>query len=329
MSRTESLGSSEHPDAMVTEPGENGGAHGRDRQTGDRPQKPAKRRGRSDWAEAFAPRNLAATLLTGYVPILLALVVIVFPLLWMVISSFKPNPEIITLAPTFLPENPTAENYAYVAARVPLGRVLVNSIITTAVGATIKVFLAITTAYALVFIKVPFKRIIFIGILVALMVPPEVSMLPNYLTISGLGGRNTLWGIILPGLGTAFGTFLLRQQFKTLPAELIEAAELDGAGHWKRLWRIIVPVSAPSIATVALITIVNEWNDFLWPLIITDNPEVMTLPVGLNLLRSIEGATGTYGVLMAGAVLVIIPVLIVFAALQRYIVAGLTQGAVK
>ncbi|GGA55223.1 glycerol-3-phosphate ABC transporter permease [Pseudoclavibacter endophyticus] len=293
------------------------------------PKPRARSRGRSDWAEAFAPRNLTATIVAGYLPILLALLIIVLPLLWMVISSFKPNPEIITLAPTFWPQNPTVGNYEYVADRVPLGRVLMNSVITTSVGAAVKVFLAITTAYALVFINVPFKNVIFLGILVALMVPPEVSMLPNYLTIAGLGGLNTLWGIILPGLGTAFGTFLLRQQFKTLPRELIEAAELDGAGHWKRLWRIVVPVSAPTIATVALVTIVGEWNDFLWPMLITDDPNVMTLPVGLNLLRSIEGATGTYGVLMAGAVLVIVPVLVIFAALQRYIVAGLTQGAVK
>lgn len=288
-----------------------------------------RNRRRGDWAEAFAPRNLLATIVTGYLPLLLALVIIVFPLLWMAISSFKPLGEIITLAPTFWPRDPTLDNYTYVADRVPLARVLLNSVIVTSVGSVIKVFFAITTAYALVFIDVPFKNAIFIGILVALMVPPEVSMLPNYLTITGLGGRNTLWGIVLPGLGTAFGTFLLRQQFKTLPKELMEAAELDNAGHWRRLWRIVVPVSAPAIATVSLITIVNEWNNFLWPLVIVDSPSVMTLPVGLNLLRSIEGSTGTYGIFMAGAVLVIIPVLIVFAALQRYIISGLTQGAVK
>ena len=122
---------------------------------------------------------------------------------------------------------------------------------------------------------------------------------------------------------------MLRQQFKTLPAELLEAAELDGAGHWRRLWRIVAPVSTPTIATVALVIIVNEWNNFLWPLVIIDSPDKMTLPVGLNLLRSIETQTGSYGVLMAGAVIVIAPVLLIFAALQRYIVAGLTQGAVK
>jgi sn-glycerol 3-phosphate transport system permease protein len=284
---------------------------------------------RPAWRQALSRENIVSTLFAGYVPMILALLVVALPLLWMVVASFKPISEIVTMDPSLLPKNPTLENYGAVADRVPLARVFLNSVVVTFIGAAIKVFLAITTAYALVFIEVPFRNAIFLGILVALMVPPEAAMLPNFLSISAIGGRDTLWGIILPGLGTAFGTFMLRQQFKTLPAELMEAAELDGAGHWRRLWQIVAPVSLPTIATVALVIIVNEWNNFLWPLVIIDSPEKMTLPVGLNLLRSIETQTGSYGVLMAGAVIVIAPVLIVFAALQRYIVAGLTQGAVK
>lgn len=293
------------------------------------PGPPTRTRERPDWVKAFAPRNLADTLLVGYLPILIALVIIVLPLAWMILSSFKPPSEILTLNPTLLPQDSTVDNYGAVADRVPLLTVVRNSVIVTVIGATIKVVLAVTTAYALVYIRVPGANLIFLGILVALMVPPEVSMLPNYLTISGLGGRDTLWGIILPGLGTAFGTFLLRQHFKALPNELFEAAELDGAGHFRKLFQIAAPVSVPAIATVALVTIVNEWNNFLWPLIIIDSPSKMTLPVGLNLLQSIESQTGSYGILMAGAVLVIVPVLLIFATLQRYIVAGLTQGAVK
>ena len=286
-------------------------------------------RQRSEWTKAFAPRNLADTLLAGYLPILVALLIIVLPLAWMISSSFKPPSEIVTLSPTLLPQEPTAENYADVVRRVPLLTMFGNSVYVTVVGATIKVVLAITTAYALVFIRVPGANAIFLGILVALMVPPEVSMLPNYLTITALGGRDTLWGIILPGLGTAFGTFLLRQHFKSLPKELFEAAELDGAGHFRKLFQIAVPVSLPAIATVALVTVVNEWNSFLWPLVITGSAEKMTLPVGLNLLQSVETQAGSYGILMAGAVIVIVPMLVIFAALQRYIVAGLTQGSVK
>ncbi len=284
---------------------------------------------RSERAKAFRKENLASTLLAGYLPMVIALALIVLPLAWMVFSSFKPASEILTMNPSILPKESTLENYAQVAERVPLGRLFLNSFFVTAIAAVIKVTLAITSAYALVFINVPFKNIIFMAILVALMVPPEAALLPNYLTIAGAGGRNTLWGIILPGLGTAFGTFLLRQQNKTLPIELLEAAELDGAGHWRKLWKIVVPVTTPTIATVALITVVGEWNSFLWPLVITDSPDKMTLPVGLNLLQSIESETGSYGILMAGAVLVIAPIIVLFAFLQRYIVAGLTQGSVK
>ncbi|MGG5170981.1 carbohydrate ABC transporter permease [Pseudarthrobacter sp. J1738] len=268
------------------------------------------------------------TIVGGYVPLILATMVVFLPLLWMILSSFKQPGEIVTLDLKVLPQTLNPENYTVAMTTVPFGQFFANSVIVTAVGSTIKVVLAILTAYALVFVRFPFKNVMFVLILVALMVPAQVSILPNYLLIAGMGGKNTLWGIILPGLGTAFGTFLLRQHFMTLPGSILEAAEIDGAGHWRRLWQVVVPVSVPSIATVGLVTVVSEWNDYIWPLIITDKPEAMTLPVGLTLLQNSEGNGSGWGILMAGAVLVIIPILIIFAMLQRYIVAGLTQGSV-
>lgn len=272
--------------------------------------------------------TLVQAVLTGYLPLLAATLVVFLPLLWMVLSSFKTPSEIVTTDLTLLPQRPTLDNYAEAMTTVPFGRFFLNSLLVTAIGSTLKVLLALMTAYALVFVRFPFKRLIFVLILVALMVPPQVAILPNYVLVSSLGGLNTYWGIIVPGLGTAFGTFLLRQHFMSLPPSILEAAEIDGAGHWRRLWRIVVPVSGPSIATVALVTIVSEWNDYIWPLIVVDNPDFMTLPVGLTLLQNSEGNAGSWGVLMAGAVLVIVPVLVIFAALQRHIVAGLTQGSV-
>lgn len=276
----------------------------------------------------FSRSNLVQTLVAGYLPLLIAILVVFLPLLWMVLSSFKQPSEIITMDLKILPEGLNPENYRTAMTSVPFGTFFLNSTIVTVVGSVIKVVLAILTAYALVFVRFPFKIVIFVLILVALMVPPQVSILPNYILIAGLGGKNTLWGIILPGLGTAFGTFLLRQHFLTLPASILEAAEIDGAGHWRRLWQVVAPVSLPSIATVALVTVVSEWNEYIWPLIITDKPESMTLPVGLTLLQNSESNAEGWGIMMAGAVLVILPVLIIFAMLQRYIVAGLTQGSV-
>ncbi|MET4589120.1 sn-glycerol 3-phosphate transport system permease protein [Arthrobacter sp. 754] len=285
--------------------------------------------------EPFVPRdrpfslpNLIRTIAGGYIPLIIATLVVFLPLLWMILSSFKQPGEIITMDLKILPESLNFTNYNIAMTTVPFAQFFINSTIVTVVGATVKVLLAILTAYALVFVRFPFKNVIFMLILVALMVPPQVSILPNYILIAGMGGKNTLWGIILPGLGTAFGTFLLRQHFMTLPASILESAEIDGAGHWRRMWQIVVPVSVPSIATVALVTVVSEWNEYIWPLIITDRPETMTLPVGLTLLQNSESNASGWGILMAGAVLVIVPILIVFAALQRYIVAGLTQGSV-
>jgi sn-glycerol 3-phosphate transport system permease protein len=288
----------------------------------DNPETPPRRH------RPFSRANLVQTVIGGYIPLIVATLVVFLPLLWMVLSSLKQPGEIITMDLKILPESLNVENYQTAMTTVPFARFFLNSLIVTTVGATIKVLLAILTAYALVFVRFPYKKLIFVLILVALMVPPQVSILPNYILIAGMGGKNTLWGIILPGLGTAFGTFLLRQHFMTLPASILESAEIDGAGHWRRLWQIVVPVSVPSIATVALVTVVSEWNDYIWPLIITDRPETMTLPVGLTLLQNSEGNGSGWGILMAGAVLVIVPILLVFAALQRYIVAGLTQGSV-
>lgn len=277
----------------------------------------------------FDRENLRDTLLGGYLPLLVATLVIVLPLAWMALSSFKSMGEIISMPVQWLPHHLYLDNYAEAGQRVPFARDFLNSVIVTFFGAGIKVVLAICCAYGLVFCQLPFRRLIFVLVLVPLMVPSEIAILPNYVLVAGLGGMNTYWGIILPGLGSSFGTFLLRQQFMTFPSSVTEAAEIDGAGHWTRLWRVVVPISAPSIATVGLVSLVSEWNAYLWPLIIVDDPKMMTLPVGLTLLRDVDHAATSWGVLMAGAVVVIIPILVVFAALQRHIVTGLTQGAIK
>jgi len=274
-------------------------------------------------------KNLIATITTGYVPIVLATLVVVLPLVWMVLGSFKGPSELLTQDLDLFPGSLAPDNYREAADTVPFGRLFLNSVLVTAIGASIKVVLAVVTAYALVFVRFPFKKVIFALVLATLMVPPQVSLLPNYVLINDLGGADTYWGIILPGLATGFGTFLLRQQFLSLPASILEAAEIDGASHWKRLTRIVVPISTPAIATVALVSIVFEWNEYLWPLVIVSDPNMMTLPVGLTLLQNSESGADGYGLVMAGSVLVIVPVLVVFTAFQRYIVSGLTQGAVK
>lgn len=263
----------------------------------------------------------------GYLMLLLAVAAMVLPLVWMMLASFKDRDEIYTVPIQWLPASFDFSNYADALAAVPFGHFFVNSIITTAVGATLKIVLALTTAYAVVFLEFPFKKFVFGLVVFALLVPQQIVIIPNYTLISSLGWINTYQGLILPGLASAFGTFLFRQHFLTLPVSVLEAAALDGASHWTRLWRFVVPISSPTIAAVALVSIVSEWNEYLWPLLVVDRAEMMTLPVGLTLLQNNDGVTN-WGVLMAGTVLITVPVLVVFFLLQRRIVTGLTSGAV-
>ena len=276
---------------------------------------------------APAPPRAPRPAVGGYLSLALAVAVMVLPLVWMVLASFKGLDEIYRLPIQWLPDSFAPTNYGTATQTVPFGRFFVNSAITTVLGAGLKLLLGMTTAYALVFLDIPFRRFFFWLVVCALLVPQQIVLIPNYVMIADLGWLNTYQGLILPGLASAFGTFLFRQHFLTLPRSILEAAELDGAGHWRRLWRFVVPLSGPTIAAVGLVSIVTEWNDYLWPLLVIDRPEMMTLPVGLTLLMNSDGLTD-WGVLMAGTVLVTVPVLAVFFLLQRRIVAGLVAGAV-
>ncbi|NCC31487.1 MAG: carbohydrate ABC transporter permease, partial [Chloroflexia bacterium] len=184
------------------------------------------------------------------------------------------------------------------------------------------------SAYALAFLRFPRKQLVFLLLLAALMIPVEITIVPNYLTVARLGWINTYAGIIIPGAAIAYGTFLLRQAFLSLPYEVIEAARVDGAGHLRIMFNVVMPMAQPAIVTMALLSMVAKWNDFLWPLIVTNTTNMRTLPIGIFWLRNSEGLIN-WGVIMAGSLFLIIPVLIVFLMVQRYIVDGIAAGAVK
>ncbi|UFU08309.1 carbohydrate ABC transporter permease [Ruania halotolerans] len=262
-----------------------------------------------------------------YVTLLVAILVMSVPLIWMFLASFKDNSELVSLPLQWLPRSWDLDNFVQVAASIPIGRMFANSVGLTLVGAGLKVFLALCCAYAVVFISIPLRNAVFIVVLFALLIPGQITIIPNYTLIADLGWLNTYQGILVPGLASAFGTFLFRQHFLSLPISVLEAAELDGAGHWRRLWRFVVPMSMPTVAAVGLISLVNEWNDYLWPMLVTDNTDTMTLPVGLTLLQDVDGIQN-WGVLMAATVAVTLPMLLFFLILQRRLVAGLTAGAV-
>jgi sn-glycerol 3-phosphate transport system permease protein len=250
------------------------------------------------------------------------------PLYWLVATSLKTPDEIYQFPPVWWPAELTWENFRLAWEAAPFDRFFLNSTIATVAGTALKVANAVLTAYAFVYLRFPFKNVLFLAILGAMMVPGHVTLLPNYLTVASLGWINTYAGLIIPGIGSAFATFLMRQQLLTLPREVTDAASVDGAGHLRTLWQVVLPMSRPMLVTVIVITAVEEWNNFVWPLIVTNTAEMRTLPIGLLLLKDEEGPAN-WGTIMAGTMVVLVPMLLIFFVAQRWIVGGITAGAVK
>jgi sn-glycerol 3-phosphate transport system permease protein len=265
---------------------------------------------------------------TGYFGMLLCLLLIGTPIYWMIIGAFKEMQEIYRIPPTWVPVQPTLTNFVEAWQSAPFGRYYINTIITTVFGSGFEVFFAVTSAYAFAFLRFPKKDWLFLILLAALMVPGQITILPNYLTIAQLGWINTYQGIVIPGAAVAYGTFLLRQYYKTLPIEVLDAAKVDGANHLRTLWSVVLPLAKPAIITMALLSIVSKWNDFLWPLIVTNTRDMRVLPIGIFWLMVEEGSID-WGVVMSGTLFVVVPVALIFLYAQRYIVEGIAAGAVK
>ncbi|WP_245677185.1 carbohydrate ABC transporter permease [Nocardia acidivorans] len=258
------------------------------------------------------------------------LIVIGVPLFWLLITSFKTRGDIYVQPAVYWPHTWHAENYSEATTTLPFWTFLRNSVIVTLTVASVKFVLGVLSAYGLVFLRFPGKNVVFLVIIAALMVPNQITVISNYALVAQLGWRNTMQGIIIPLCGVAFGTFLMRNHFLSLPAEVIEAARMDGARWWRLLTRVVLPMSGPTMVAFAVITLVNEWNEYLWPFLMADGPNVATLPVGLTLLQNTENPSVTnWGPVMAGTLLTMLPILIVFLALQRHMIKGLTSGAVK
>jgi ABC-type glycerol-3-phosphate transport system permease component len=255
----------------------------------------------------------------------------------MLSGSLKDLREIYTFPPQWIPRAPKWANYQEAWQSVPFARFYLNSVIITIFGAGLQLTCGILCAYAFAFLHFPGKNWLFLGVLAALMVPPEVVILPNFLffgnTVRDWFGLeenwvNTYQAMILPGAATAFGTFLMRQGFMALPKDVLDAAKVDGAGHLRTMFGIVLPMAKPIVITFAMISMVNKWNDYLWPLVITRTTEMRPITVGVRLLFDAEG-NNNWGVIMAGTTFVILPLMIIYLFGQRYIIAGLTAGATK
>lgn len=264
----------------------------------------------------------------GYVAMFFVLAIIALPLYWVLTTSFKTPDMVYIQPPAWWPEPVTSDPYSRVLEQVPFIRYFTNSLIITGALVSAKLVLGILSAYAFVYLRFPGRGVIFMLVLAALMVPNQITVISNYALVSQLGWINTFQGIIFPLAGVAFGTFLMRNHFLTLPFEIIEAARMDGCGHMKLLFRVLLPMSWPTVVAFALITIVNEWNEYLWPFLVASDETVAPLQVGLARLISTD-AYIDWPMVMAATILTITPILIVFLLLQRHMIKGLTSGAVK
>jgi multiple sugar transport system permease protein len=264
----------------------------------------------------------------GTVVVLAAIaLVIVFPFIWMLFTSFKPEAQIAQYPPRLFPDTWTLDNYVNVWSRIPFARLFLNSVILAGGVTAISLLLDAMAAYALSRLDFPGRDAIFVIILIALMLPFQVMFIPLFVIVHDLGMLDSYSGLIVPRATNAFGIFMLRQFFMTLPRELDEAARIDGTSEWGIFWKIILPLSGPALATLAIFHFMYNWNDFLWPLLITSSTEMRTLPAGLALF--VGQHVVEYGVVMAGAVLTLLPLLIAFLFAQRYFIQGIAMSGIK
>jgi sn-glycerol 3-phosphate transport system permease protein len=257
----------------------------------------------------------------------LAAITVLLPVYYAVVGAFMTPGDLAVYPPALVPHHLTTGNFAAAARSVPLARQYLNSVVVAVVITAAQLLTSVLAAYALVFLPVRGRGAVFGVFLATLMVPWEAVIIPNYLTISDWGLGNSYFGLVLPFLASGFGTFMLRQSFRQFPAELRDAARIDGAGHWRFLWRILVPLNRPSLAAIAIYVFLSAWNQYFWPLIITRTAQMQTLQIGLTGLRDADAADP--GLILAGVLLSLLPTLALVVFGQRFIVRGLTAGAVR
>jgi len=277
-----------------------------------------------------SPLRIAARIVASlpvYALLLASAAVILFPLYMTVVDSLQPVTKLLTYPPDFWPGSPQWSNYRAAFTDIPMPRYMLNSLIMASVITLGQIATSILAAYAFSFLRFPGRTIIFFIFLSTMMVPWEASIIPNFQIIQRLNWLDTYQGLTVPFLATAFGTFLLRQQFMTLPAELKDAADIDGYGNLRFLFFVVIPLSRAAVATLAVFSFLQSWNQYLWPLLITNDPHMRTVQIGIASLQDQE--VQRTNVVLAGTVIALLPMLFLVVAFQRFLVRGLTAGAVK
>lgn len=276
----------------------------------------------------YRSEKLLNRILIYFLLITIALIIIL-PLLWMVSTSLKPKSQLFSREIAWIPRTVTLDNYEKLFANknTPIGRWFINSVFVSTASTMLILLIDSLAAYAYARMNFPGRNLLFGLLLVTLFMPGMMFLIPNFLTVFRLDMLNKYTGVIVPGLAGVFGVFFLRQFFASLPRELEEAAQIDGATPVQTFFTIALPLAKPALATLGIITFLGSWNDFLWPLLVLQDRMMQTLPPGL---RTLQGAyTSEYGLMMAGAVVVAVPVLLLYVALQRYIVQSVATTGLK
>ncbi|MDF3301439.1 carbohydrate ABC transporter permease [Streptomyces tropicalis] len=254
------------------------------------------------------------------------------PFLWMALSAFKTKRDLTASPPVWIPTTWTLDNFHALLRQLDMARYFLNSLLVAGLVTVCNLLFCSMLGYALAKLEFTGRSKVFGIVLAALMVPANLLILPLYVLMNGLGLVDTYAGLVLPFAANAFGVFLMRQFMQSVPDEVIEAARIDGAGEWYIFWRIVLPLVKPALATLTIFTFLGSWNNFIWPLIATDDPGKYTLPVALATFANDPNRTvggGGNGMLMAGSLLVVLPVLVVFAALQRHFTQGIATAGLK
>jgi multiple sugar transport system permease protein len=258
--------------------------------------------------------------------VVLALTMLV-PFLWMLSTSLKADQYVLTMPPELIPRPLTLSSYQRLFELFPMGRMFFNSLLVAVVTTLGQILTGSMAAYAFARMHFKGRDLLFVLYLATLMIPSQVTITPLFILMRYLGWINSYPSLIAPGIFTAFGTFLLRQFFLTIPRDLEDAAFIDGASHWTVFWRVIMPLSGPALATLSVFAFMSSWNAYLWPLFVVNDPEMMTLPVGL---ATLHGRWLTqWNLVMAGAVVTVLPMLAVYLIAQKYFVQGVVLSGIK
>lgn len=262
-----------------------------------------------------------------YALLLIGALFILLPFVWMISTSLKPSKEVLIMPPKWIPSKPVWENFKIAFEAAPFRRYFLNSVFVATMVTIGELITTILAAFAFSRIKFRGREILFSILIATMMVPSEVLIIPNFVTLSKFGWIDSYKALIIPWCASIYSIFLLRQYFLGIPEQLYYSAKIDGCSDLRFLWLIMVPLAKPALITLAILKIINSWNSFLWPLIVTNSEHMRTLPVALSAFSSEAGTD--YNVLMAAATMIIIPVFIIYLILQKHIVAGVSRTGIK